>query len=102
MSEQIVLKKGTSQEILQTAINDPAIPKIYANGFISGVGNADSTLIFQLNGNPVMVLNLSYTTAKTLALKIGQMIKDIESGSGNTIMVTDEIIAALDKQHKKE
>jgi hypothetical protein len=101
MTEEILLKKPTADEFLK-AINNPSIPKVYANGFMNGVGNADSTIIFQWNGNPVLVLNLSFTIAKTLALRLGQMIKDVESGSGNQIMIVDEIAAALGHGPKKE
>jgi len=77
--------------LLQKALRDDAIPKVYSNGFICAMGAGDTTVAFQLNGKPNMVLNLSYTIAKTLALKLGQMIADIEEKSGRQIMATEEI-----------
>lgn len=90
------IELGKSDEtVFLKAISDESIPNIYANGFINALGNGDGTIVFQRNSHPVLVLNMSYTLCKTLAIKLGQMISDIEEGSGNTIMATDEIAKAL-------
>jgi len=92
---KVIESKEKKDDLFLEAIKDPNIPKVYANGFMNALGNGDSTLVFQWNGNPVLVLNMSFTLSKTLALKLGNMIGDIEKGSGNTIMITDEIARAL-------
>lgn len=94
MPERRILKENKDEKFLE-ALKDPNIPKVYANGFMNALGNGDSTIVFQWNGNPVLVLNMSFTVSKTLALRLGKMIGDIEEGSGNTIMITDEIAKAL-------
>lgn len=81
----------------QIAMEDEDIPKIYANGFLSGISQGDITIMFQLNGKPVSILNLSYTVAKTLSAKLGGMIEIIESQMGNTIMVMDDLKLATEK-----
>lgn len=81
--------------LFEKASKDPSVPKIYANGFANAIGNGDTTTILQQNGVPVAVLNLSYTIAKTLSLKLGALIKTIEDDTNNTIMTTNDIDNAL-------
>ena len=38
---------------------------------------------------------MSYTLAKTLHIKLGQVIKDLESRTSNVIMTTDEISSKM-------
>lgn len=78
----------------EDALNDPEVPKIYANGFSNGLGTGDVTIVFQLSQKPVAVVNVSFTVAKTLAQKINSMILSLENDTGNTIMTTDEIAKA--------
>jgi len=101
MAEQLKLGKIDPQVFIN-AIEDPNVPKVYANGFLSGLGNGDTTIVFQCNAKPTMVLNMSFTLAKTLAIKIGQMINDIEENSENSIMTTDEISVVLEKKRIKD
>ncbi len=78
----------------EDALNDPEVPKIYANGFSNGLGVGDVTIVFQLGLKPVAMVNVSFTVAKTLAQKINSMILNLENDTGNTIMTTDEIAKA--------
>jgi hypothetical protein len=87
-------------EILDNIIKDSDIPKYYSNGFITSIGNGDALIIFQQNGITIASLNLSYTVAKTLSLKLGEIIKKIENGTGNAIMITadmDKVIQNIDQ-----
>jgi|WetSurMetagenome_2_1015567.scaffolds.fasta_scaffold118454_1 hypothetical protein len=77
------------------------IPRIYANGFMNALGNGDTTIVLQLNGVPVAILNLSYTMSKTLAVKLGNMISMMEDKTGNSIMTTEQIDKALSEAAKK-
>ena len=70
-------------------------PKIYANGFAAALGIGDVVVSFQKNGQPEAVLNLSFTVAKTLSVKLGQMVSDLERDTGQIIMTTDEVIKAI-------
>lgn len=80
------------------AIHDENLPRFYANGFLFGVGNGDLTVVFQRNGNSEMVVNLSLNIAKSLAIKIGNVINDIENGSKSNILISEEIDAALQRK----
>jgi|GEM_PF-1704831 hypothetical protein len=90
------------ENIIDKAINEPAIPKLYANGFVTAVGQGDLLLVFQQNGLPLVTLNLSFTLAKTLALKLGQAINNLENQTGNTIMTSDDINSALQDSKGKD
>lgn len=79
------------------AMRDYDIPKIYANGFITGLSQSDITLLFQLNGQPTCIANLSYTTAKTLCVKLNEVINDLEKKAGREIMVMEYVKDALSK-----
>ncbi len=80
---------------LDEAFKDPEIQKFYANGFVSALGIGDVTILLQNSKNPIAVLNLSYTVAKTLALKLGALISQLEDLTHNTIMTTDDIKKSL-------
>lgn len=89
-----------TRQLLEKAINDPDIPHIYSNGFINAMGNGDILVLLQRNGRIEGTLNISFTIAKTLSLKLSQMIKDIEQKSGNVIMTTGDIDDVVSSQHK--
>ena len=73
------------------------IPGFYFNGFQNAAGTSDVTSVLQLNGAPVCVLNMSFTTAKTLSVLLGQMVGAIEAATGQEIMTTQRIEAAVKK-----
>lgn len=76
----------------QTSLTvDVNVPRIYANGLGFGTTNADVVLVLQTNNVPVAIVNLSYTLAKTLTQKMGEMISDLEERTGHDIMTTDFI-----------
>ena len=75
---------------LQAALSAD-IPTLYANSFAIVIGTADSTIVLEQNGKPVAVLNLSFTSSKTLAAKLGGVIAHLEENSGRPIMTTDDI-----------
>lgn len=79
----------------EEAMQDYDVPKIYSNGFIIGLSQNDITVLFQLNGKPTAVMNLSYTTAKTLSMILANTIKGLEEKTGNTIMVSDDVKKAM-------
>lgn len=82
------------ENILKTftaALVNEQVPKIYFNSFINLVGSSDVAISIQRNGASVGVLNLSYSTAKSLAIKLGEAISAFEATTGNKIMTVDEI-----------
>ena len=83
------------------ALANPEIQRIYANGFVSATGVGDITILLQNSGKPITILNLSYTVAKTLAIRLGALISQLEDSTGNTIMTTDDINKSLLKGENK-
>lgn len=83
--------------VFQGAVERTDIPHLYANGFMSGLGNADIVVLLQRNNVPVAVLNMSYTLAKSLSVKIGELIQGFESKTKHDIMTTTLIDQALSK-----
>ena len=88
---------------LKAALQDAGIPKVYANGFALGLGNADVFIVFQRFGpNPVAVVNLSYTLAKTLAQRLGWVVSEFERVIGEqNILTTDRIDEAFKKNQSR-
>ncbi|MBM3301841.1 MAG: hypothetical protein FJY85_18055 [Deltaproteobacteria bacterium] len=83
---------------IEDALKNEDLPRIYFNGFASGLGNADVFIVLHHQQRPVAILNASYTVAKTLAVKLGAAIASLEEISGNVIMTTDDI-AKLMEEH---
>jgi hypothetical protein len=78
---------------LKAAIEDPEIPKLYANSFGVALTNADIIIVFQRFGpRPVAVVNLSYTLAKTLAQRLGALVSHFETEIAKQNILTTERI----------
>jgi antitoxin (DNA-binding transcriptional repressor) of toxin-antitoxin stability system len=84
-------------QLTQEAITDQTVPDIHFNGFVNGIGQGDVLIVLTRHGRPVAKLSASYTVAKTLAQKLGQVIAHLELQTGNTIMTVDDIEKALHK-----
>ncbi|MER8938742.1 hypothetical protein NKH82_04445 [Mesorhizobium sp. M0915] len=67
------------------------VPKVYANGFALSMSNSDIILVLELNGVAQTIVNLSFTTAKTLSVKLGGTIGVLETASGRPMLITDEV-----------
>lgn len=80
----------TPDDILKV-ISSPQIVKLYANGFSIVMSNSDVSILLTHNNAPAAVLNLSYTTAKSLFEKVSESIKVLEKKSGQPIMTSDDI-----------
>lgn len=87
---------------IRTAISSENTPKLYANGFVSFVGQSDIGIILEYHNNPIAVVSMSYTLAKTLVEKLGNVIHDIEDRTGNAIMTTDNFISKLNTENPNE
>ena len=80
---------------IEKALSDGELQNIYFNGFALNLATGDIALVLERNGQPVAVLNTSYTVAKTLAQKLNGLVSILESKTGNTIMSTDDIKESL-------
>ena len=98
MKEASIKDPKELKMVLDKALNDDNVPKVYANGYSTATGQGDIALLFQRNGKAVSVLNLSFSVAKTLALTLGQTIKDLENKTENNIMTVHDIQKALGKE----
>jgi hypothetical protein len=78
------------RKLVDSAMDDPAVPKLYCNGFVNSLTNGDMVIGLMRNGRPVAIINLSYTMAKSLAEKVGELITQLEHKSGHNIMSSDE------------
>lgn len=85
----------------ENALLDESIPHFYFNGFINGLGTGDISIVLQRSGGNVAVLNTSYTVAKTLALKLGELVAALEEATGNSIMTVEDIGSSLAKQQEE-
>ena len=87
-------------ERLKAALVSQDVPHIYANGFVNALSDADIIVVLERNNSPVAVLNMSYTTAKSLAHKLSQLIADFEKDSNQSIMTTDVVSEALSQKNE--
>jgi hypothetical protein len=88
-------KEDANFTVLKKAIEDSTLPRIYANGFATGLGSADVVLVLQLQGRPVAIVNLSYTLTKTLAEKLGELVTKFEQAIGQDLVTTDKVDKAM-------
>ncbi|MEX8548327.1 MAG: hypothetical protein V5804_12060 [Mucilaginibacter sp.] len=87
---------------LPKANKDPNVPKLYFNGFVTGMTNADIVILAKLNNESKAVLNLSLSVAKTLVMQLSGLIVGLETSSNNEIMTTDVIDRAMAKLRDDE
>lgn len=86
---------GFDPKKLEKALGNPNIPKIYTNNFDIALGTGDVVVILKNASNVVGVVNVSYTIAKTLSLKLQGLIRLLEKQTGKVIMTTEEINKSL-------
>ena len=95
-------QESSKQEMTLPPEELKQIRTLYANGFGIGIGNADVSIVLQNNGKNVLLLNLSYTVAKSLSQKIAEVVQLLEKASGRTVMTSDEVFNFLSKGQKKD
>jgi len=78
------------QERFKTALSAP-VPHYYCNGFANSLTPTDVVIAAEQNGTPVFTLNISYTTAKSLSVKLGALIAALEAASERPILTNEEI-----------
>lgn len=83
-------QKPDHASLLQTALDNPNVPKIYLNGFQIGSTNADVIILAQQNGRPNAVLNMSFEIAKTLVKKLGDVVEQVEEKTDTEFLTTED------------
>ena len=98
--EELQQTQDPRLERLNAALASQDIPHIYTNGGASALRNSDVIMVLERNNSPVAVLNMSYTTAKSLARNLSQLIANLEKKSKQTIMTPDVVDDILSQQAK--
>ncbi len=75
----------------ETILEDSEILPIYANSFGIAGGSSDVVIELTCGKEHVATVNMSYELAKTLSLKLMDVVKVLESKTGGSIMTTDHI-----------
>lgn len=77
------------------------IAAIYFNGFQMGMSNADVFIRLKLDGDDIIELKASYTTAKTLAAGVADIVGRLEKLTEHTFMTQKEVAEAIKRSEKK-
>lgn len=72
------------------------LPNIYFNGFQLSLSNADVNGLLLLNNQPALGISMSYTTAKTLAGALNEIVGALEKVTNHEIMTTKEVGKGLE------
>jgi hypothetical protein len=89
------------QKRLRNALESADVPVFYVNGFVNTMTSGDVLTVLERNGRPVAVLNMSFTVAKTLSVGLGNTIAQLEEKAGQSMLTTQEVGKALEREDKK-
>ena len=78
----------------------PSLTKLYANNFATGYSAADIYIIGQVNGAPTFVLNLSFTSAKSLSKMLADTVENFEKTAEFEIHPVEEIAEKFKEKGK--
>jgi hypothetical protein len=67
------------------------VPKIYFNASMNALSTSDVTCVLERNGSAVCVLNMSFTTAKSFAGALGQLVSNLETQARREIMTVNDV-----------
>ena len=106
MSETTPKRELTVEDVIEGRLPEVTdVSYFYANGFTVFRGNSDAGILFSRSNKPIIVVNLSFTTAKTLVDKLGSLVADLEAATGRPIMTTtfiDEAVARGESSPSKD
>jgi hypothetical protein len=81
------------------------LPAIYFNGFATGFGGIDLSVILLLNHNPALELKMTYSTAKNLSSALAEAVSKFEKHSGQKVIngaelskIVSESVAASERK----
>lgn len=93
-------KEGVISDRFDRALESD-VPRIYFNGFVNGFSSGDIVCLMERNGQPVGIMNMSYTVAKTLSASLAQLVGSLEEASNQPIMTTHEVAKLLENIPKE-
>jgi hypothetical protein len=67
---------------IQKIVTSPAIPRFYANGFMTAKTATDAFIVAQVNGAALFIMNVSFMSLKNLHVSLGKMIEEVEKETG--------------------
>lgn len=100
MNEPRKQTEPSPSQTLDEAIS--GTPSLYANGFSIGVTNADVVLVLARANRPVQTVHMSYTLAKTLHLKLSDVIEEFEGATGRVMLTTDDVDEMIKKKRDQK
>ncbi len=72
-------------------------PELYVNNLGVALGSSDVLLLLERNNTPVGIVNLSFTSAKSLAVALGQIIAELEQRANREILTNEDIAGLFSK-----
>lgn len=75
----------------------PDLPVLYFNGFQIALTNSDVSLVMMYGGAPKLLASMSFTTAKTLHLSLGEVVEALERATDHDIMSMKHVAENLEK-----
>ena len=85
------------EAVYRQALVNPMIPKVYANTFGLIVQPTDMALLLGQAGNPVAVVTVNYSVAKTFAARLQQAIAEYEKLAQTSVPEAE----ALEKKYRE-
>ena len=67
------------------------IPRLYINGFLLAQSQSDVTMVALANGSPNSVINMSFTTAKSLMVELQKVVENLETSTNHEIMTMQDV-----------
>ena len=90
------------QQTISSAFNDPNIARFYINGFHLGQGLSDVFIIMMNNGKAFGIMNMSFTTAKTLMVSLQEIMTNFEQKMDQKILTLYDIKEKVEPEKLKK
>ena len=78
------------QKEVENILNDPDVPKFYAQTFMSSLGTGDVFVAFKHHNTAVAVINMPLATMKSLVASFMSQLQFLES-KGVQVLSTEEL-----------
>lgn len=76
---------------LSSLINNPSVPKLFANSFFGGHSPTEAIIVPQVGSEATAIIFMSFPTLKALHKTLGTVIEKIETGLGEEIDDFEEL-----------
>lgn len=92
--------KGNKADAAQPPLEQ--IQLFYSNGFDINASLSDIGITFMYDGNPVMRLALSFTTAKTLSSQLQIGIAEFEAATKQSLLTMGDVSKGYEALHNEK